>query len=75
MHKIPFDVLIHSENALIRAKEMEALLLKLMEVPENGDESYPMMFSAVHTLLTPVINELNTVMAIHENNKTHHTGK
>ncbi|MDM4938766.1 hypothetical protein QT241_11025 [Escherichia coli] len=47
MHKIPFDVLFHSENALIRAKEMEALLLKLMEVPENGDESYPMMFSAV----------------------------
>lgn len=75
MHKIPFDVLIHSENALIRAKEMEALLLKLMEVPENGDESYPMMFSAVHTLLTPVINELNTVMAIHENNKAQHTGE
>ncbi|EGS5114853.1 hypothetical protein I5B11_002059 [Escherichia coli] len=75
MHKIPFDVLIHSENALIRAKEMEALLLKLMEVPENGDKSYPMMFSAVHTLLTPVINELNTVMAIRGNNKTHHTGE
>ncbi|EFC4083160.1 hypothetical protein [Escherichia coli] len=75
MNKIPFDVLIHSENALIRAKEMDALLLKLIDVPESGDESESMMFSAVRTLLTPVINELNTVMAIHENNKTHHTGE
>ena len=25
MHKIPFDVLVHSENALILAKEMDAL--------------------------------------------------
>ncbi|EPA8263350.1 hypothetical protein ACQ67V_004728 [Escherichia coli] len=75
MHKIPFDVLVHSEKALIRAKEMDALLLKLIDVPESGDESDSMMFSAVRTLLTPVINELNTVMAIHENNKAQHTGE
>ncbi|HGB9690907.1 TPA: hypothetical protein ACIYXF_005070 [Escherichia coli] len=75
MHKIPFDVLVYSENALIRAKEMDALLLKLIDVPESGDESDSMMFSAVRTLLTPVINELNTVMAIHENNKAQHTGE
>ncbi|EKG5297690.1 hypothetical protein [Escherichia coli] len=75
MHKTPFDVLVHSENALIRAKEMDALLLKLIYVPESGDESDSMMFSAVRTLLTPVINELNTVMAIHENNKAQHTGE
>ncbi|EHH8740016.1 hypothetical protein J3Z53_004596 [Escherichia coli] len=75
MHKIPLDVLVHSENALIRAKEMDALLLKLIDVPESGDESDSMMFSAVRTLLTPVINELNTVMAIHENNKAQHTGE
>ena len=56
MHKIPFDVLVHSENALIRAKEMDALLLKLIDVPESGDESDSMMFSAVRTLLTPGIN-------------------
>ncbi|EEU9447675.1 hypothetical protein ID388_001198 [Escherichia coli] len=75
MHKIPFDVLVHSENELIRAKEMDALLLKLIDVQESGDESDSMMFSAVRTLLTPVINELNTVMAIHENNKAQHTGE
>lgn len=75
MHKIPFDVLVHSENELIRAKEMDALLLKLIDVQESGDESDLMMFSAVRTLLTPVINELNTVMAIHENNKAQHTGE
>lgn len=75
MDKIPFDVLVHSENVLIRAKEMDALLLKLIDVPESGDESDSMMFSAVRTLLTPVINELNTVMAIHENNKAQHTGE
>ncbi|HBB8365538.1 TPA: hypothetical protein J6O29_004166 [Escherichia coli] len=75
MHKIPFEVLIHYENALIRAKEMDALLLKLIDVPESGDESDSMMFSAVRTLLTPVINELNTVMAIHENNKAQYTGE
>ncbi|HAV9176426.1 TPA: hypothetical protein JLF08_000168 [Escherichia coli] len=75
MHKIPFDVIAHSENALIRAKEMDALLLKLIDVQERGDKSNSMMFSAVRTLLTPVINELNTVMAIYENNKKHHTGE
>ncbi|EEC8902353.1 hypothetical protein A2K05_004915 [Escherichia coli] len=75
MHKIPFELLIHSENALIHAKEMDALLLKLIDAPESGDESDSMMFSAVRTLLTPVINELNTVMAIHENNKAQHTGE
>ncbi|EMK4375710.1 hypothetical protein V8318_005393, partial [Escherichia coli] len=57
------------------AKEMDALLLKLIYAQESGDESDSMMFSAVRTLLTPVINELNTVMAIHENNKAQHTGE
>lgn len=75
MNKIPFDVLVHSENALIRAKEMDALLLNLIHVQESGDESDSMMFSVVRTLLTAVINELNTVMKIHENNKAHHTGE
>ncbi|EOA4301840.1 hypothetical protein ACH170_000046 [Escherichia coli] len=32
MDKIPFDVLIHSENALNRALEMKAVLIKLTEV-------------------------------------------
>ncbi|MED8844273.1 hypothetical protein RCO16_07290 [Escherichia coli] len=31
MDKIPFDVLIHSENALNRALEMKAVLIKLTE--------------------------------------------
>ncbi|EEU9455925.1 hypothetical protein ACSFU9_003655 [Escherichia coli] len=75
MNKIPFDVLVHSENALIRAKEMDALLLNLIHVQESGDESDSMMFSVVRTLLTAVINELNTVMKIHENNKAQHTGE
>ncbi|UMR98305.1 hypothetical protein [Escherichia coli] len=75
MHKIPFDVLVHSENALIRAKEMDALLIKLMGVPESGDESESMMFCTIHTLLTPVINELNKAMAIHENNNAPNTGE
>ncbi|HCP4466815.1 TPA: hypothetical protein ODO31_002062, partial [Escherichia coli] len=47
MNKIPFDVLVHSENALIRAKEMDALLLNLIHVQESGDESDSMMFSVV----------------------------
>ncbi|EFH6185678.1 hypothetical protein ODR30_27985 [Escherichia coli] len=75
MNKIPFDVLVHSENALIRAKEIDALLLNLIHVQESGDESDSMMFSVVRTLLTAVINELNTVMKIHENNKAQHTGE
>ncbi|HGV1281819.1 TPA: hypothetical protein ACNB0P_001558 [Escherichia coli] len=75
MHKIPFDVLVHSENALIRAKEMDALLLKLIDVPESGDDHSSLMFAAVQTLLTPVIDELNKAMAIHENNKAPHTGE
>ncbi|HBQ4750228.1 TPA: hypothetical protein L7312_002344 [Escherichia coli] len=75
MHKIPFDVLVHSENALIRAKEMDALLLKLIEVPEGGEDHLSLMFAAVQTLLTPVIDELNKAMAIHENNNSPHTGE
>lgn len=75
MHKIPFDVLVHSENALIRAKEMDALLLKLIDVPESGEDHSSLMFAAVQTLLTPVIDELNNAMAIHENNKAPHTGE
>ncbi|HIA3418365.1 TPA: hypothetical protein ACWP49_005159 [Escherichia coli] len=64
MDKIPLDVLIHSENALSRALEMKAVLIKLTEVhAENrgGD-----LFSAFSTLLTPVIDELNAVMEIHD---------
>ncbi|EFU6027907.1 hypothetical protein HT426_003373 [Escherichia coli] len=62
MDKIPFDVLIHSENALIRALEMKAVLIKLTEVhAEQGG-----LFSAFSTLLTPVIDELNAVMEIHD---------
>ena len=75
MHKIPFDVLVHSENALIRAKEMDALLLKLIDVPESGEDHSSLRFAAVQTLLTPVIDELNKAMAIHENNKAPHTGE
>ncbi|EIX4507270.1 hypothetical protein MKI77_001145 [Escherichia coli] len=75
MNKIPFEVLIHSENALIRAREMNALLIQLIDVPEAGEESVTLMFAAVQTLLTPVIDELNKAMAIHENNKAPHTGE
>ncbi|HFP1263554.1 TPA: hypothetical protein ACHKFH_004992 [Escherichia coli] len=75
MHKIPFEVLIHSENALIRAKEMNALLGKLIEVPEGDEESGKLMFAAVQTLLLPVIDELNKAMDIIENNKVPHTGE
>lgn len=32
MNEIPFDVLIHSENALNRALEMKAVLIKLTKV-------------------------------------------
>lgn len=66
MHKIPFEVLIHSENALIKAREMNALLIKLIEVPEGGEESGVLMFAAIQTLLSPVIDELDKAMAIHE---------
>ncbi len=55
MHKIPFEVLIHSENALIKAREMNALLIKLIEVPEGGEESGVLMFAAIQTLLSPVL--------------------
>ncbi|HFF1375448.1 TPA: hypothetical protein ACGBFI_003615 [Escherichia coli] len=75
MHKIPFEVLIHSENALIKAREMNALLIKLIEAPEVGEESSSLMFSAVQTLLIPVIDELNKAMDIIENNKIPHTGE
>ncbi|HAN5994084.1 TPA: hypothetical protein IFZ29_001295 [Escherichia coli] len=63
MHKIPLDVLIHSENALNRALEMKAVLIKLTEV---HDEQGGDLFSAFSTLLTPVIDELNAVMEIHD---------
>ncbi|EIH5001019.1 hypothetical protein B4V12_000249 [Shigella boydii] len=75
MHKIHFEVLIHSENALIKAREMNALLIKLIEVSEGGEDHSSLMFAAVQTLLTPVIDELNKAMAIHENNKAPHTGE
>ncbi|EHK8508941.1 hypothetical protein KC112_000490, partial [Escherichia coli] len=54
MNKIPFEVSIHSENALIKAREMNALLIKLIEVPEGGKESGALMFAAIQTLLSPV---------------------
>ncbi|HBA1808048.1 TPA: hypothetical protein J6492_001627 [Escherichia coli] len=75
MHKIPFEVLIHSENALIKAREMNALLIKLIEAPEGGEESGVLMFAAIQTLLSPVIDELDKAMAIHENNNAPHTGE
>ncbi|EET1497436.1 hypothetical protein BHO81_001650 [Escherichia coli] len=75
MHKIPFEVLIHSENALIKAREMNALLIKLIEVTEGGEESGVLMFAAIQTLLSPVIDELDKAMAIHENNNSPHTGE
>ncbi len=75
MHKIPFEVLIHSENALIKAREMNALLIKLIEVQEGGEESGVLMFAAIQTLLSPVIDELDKAMAIHENNNAPHTGE
>ncbi|HFP1922347.1 TPA: hypothetical protein ACHJ3K_004425 [Escherichia coli] len=75
MHKIPFEVLIHSENALIKAREMNALLIKLIEAPEGGEESGVLMFAAIQTLLSPVIDELDKAMAIHENNNVPHTGE
>ncbi|EPD6088886.1 hypothetical protein ACSCKF_000659 [Escherichia coli] len=75
MHKIPYDVLIHSENALIKAREMNALLIKLIDVPEDGGEPASLIFATVQTLLSPVIDELDKAMAIHENNKAPHTGE
>ncbi|ELL7144902.1 hypothetical protein RXU97_000365 [Escherichia coli] len=75
MNKVPFDVLAHSENALIRAREMNALLSKLIEVPKSGEESATLMFSAIQTLLLPVIDELNKAITIHENNSAPHTGE
>ncbi|EFG1980398.1 TPA: hypothetical protein M2F61_005088 [Escherichia coli] len=75
MNKIPYDVLIHSENALIKAREMNALLIKLIEATEAGQESSSLIFAAVQTLLSPVIDELDKAMAIHENNKAQHTGE
>ncbi|EIE5228469.1 hypothetical protein LDM46_005505, partial [Escherichia coli] len=68
MNKIPYDALIHSENALIKAREMNALLIKLIEATEAGEESSSLMFAAIQTLLSPVIDELDKAMAIHENN-------
>lgn len=65
MHKIPFDVFIHSENALIRAKEMDALLLKLMDLSSDENESEVNLFSAFHTLLATVIDELNKSIDIY----------
>ncbi|ELV4023892.1 hypothetical protein QNY21_001274 [Escherichia coli] len=63
MDKIPFDVLIHSENALIRALELKTVL---DELTKNNTERGGDLFSAFSTLLTPVIDELNAVMEIHD---------
>ena len=62
MDKIPLDVLIHSENALIRALELKTVLDELTE--NNTERGY--LLSAFSTLLTPVIDELNAVMEIHD---------
>ncbi|TFX65280.1 hypothetical protein DEO02_14805 [Escherichia coli] len=75
MNKIPYDVLIHSENALIKAREMNALLIKLIDVHEGGGEPASLILAAVQTLLSPVIDELDKAMAIHENNNAPHTGE
>ncbi|CTU04534.1 hypothetical protein DNX02_02110 [Escherichia coli] len=75
MNKVPFEVLSHSENALTKAREMNALLIKLIDVPEDGGEPASLIFAAVQTLLSPVIDELDKAMAIHENNKAPHTGE
>ncbi|HAX5210384.1 TPA: hypothetical protein JZG45_005361 [Escherichia coli] len=64
MNKIPHDVLIYSENALIRALELKTVLDELTE--NNTGRGY--LFSAFSTLLVPVIDELNAVVEIH--NKT-----
>ncbi|HIB0423019.1 TPA: hypothetical protein ACWS01_003591 [Escherichia coli] len=63
MDKIPFDVLIHSENALVRALELKTVL---DELTKNNTERGGDLFSAFSTLLTPVIDELNAVMEIHD---------
>ncbi|HAX5210506.1 TPA: hypothetical protein JZG45_005495 [Escherichia coli] len=65
MNKIPHDVLIHSENALIRALELKTVL---DELTENNTGRGGYLFSAFSTLLAPVIDELNAVVEIH--NKT-----
>ena len=75
MNKVPFEVLTHSEKALTKAREMNALLIKLIDVPEDGGEPASLIFAAVQTLLSPVIDELDKAMAIHENNKAPHTGE
>lgn len=54
---------------------MNALLGKLIEVPESGEESSSLMFAAIQTLLSPVIDELDKAMDIIENNKAPHTGE
>ncbi|WP_165451015.1 hypothetical protein [Escherichia coli] len=63
MDKIPFDVLIHSENALVRALELKTVL---DELTKNNTERGGDLFSAFSTLLTPVIDELNAVMEMHD---------
>ncbi|MFK9180280.1 hypothetical protein ACNKFI_02825 [Escherichia coli] len=63
MDKIPFDVLIHSENALIRALELKTVL---DELTKNNTERGGCLLSAFSTLLTPVIDELNAVMEMHD---------
>lgn len=48
MNEIPFDVLIHSENALNRALEMKAVLIKLTEVhAEQGGGGIYFLLSAL----------------------------
>ncbi|EIC2828224.1 hypothetical protein LAC21_005289 [Escherichia coli] len=54
---------------------MNALLIKLIDAQEDGGEPASLIFAAVQTLLSPVIDELDKAMAIHENNKAPHTGE
>ena len=47
MNEIPFDVLIHSENALIRALELKAVL---DELTENNTERGVFTFCFQHSV-------------------------
>ena len=62
-------------NMMISYQELVRTFLKLIDVPEDGGEPASLIFAAVQTLLSPVIDELDKAMAIHENNKAPHTGE
>ncbi|EER5395307.1 hypothetical protein A5U30_004851 [Escherichia coli] len=70
-NKLPFEALTHSESALHHAQAMDALLLRLTELPEDGTESDAIMFFALRTLLSHVIDEISKVISIHEEHEAH----